>query len=205
MRKCLCPSEPGIDDEGASHKLQAVGTAPHMTNHHMLRVQTSAPLTPASGSTDEGEFRQVRSKTQKCQQRSALPPGLAGKNAPPPRTKLTVPPVARAPASCSSHAPCLLRLPAAAPAFTAGAPATSVPAPPPTTSIVLFRPAHNDAAFPCTCCLAIARAGALRALQINSKNIVAVDTASPEWTECLLDTSEIAGMYVNVHLPADRS
>lgn len=44
MRKCLCPSEPGIDDEGASHKLQAVGTAPHMTtNHHMLRVQTSAP------------------------------------------------------------------------------------------------------------------------------------------------------------------
>ncbi|KAH7958626.1 hypothetical protein HPB49_003387 [Dermacentor silvarum] len=46
----------------------------------------------------------------------------------------------------------------------------------------------------------------VKEVRVNTKkNIVAADAASPEWTEHLLATSEIAGMPVTARLPADRT
>ncbi|KAH7959449.1 hypothetical protein HPB49_011255 [Dermacentor silvarum] len=87
---------------------------------------------------------------------------------------------------------------------------TSVPTSPLTARTVLFRPAHNGAAFPRISRLAIAQALSalpdVKEVRVNTKkNIVAADAASPEWTEHLLATPEIAGMPVIARLPADRT
>ncbi|KAH7967545.1 hypothetical protein HPB49_025656 [Dermacentor silvarum] len=149
-RKRSHPSELGSDDEGASRKLQTVGTAPHIASTTKLPPRVSGEddrhFTPASGITTEGEFQQVLSKAQKRRQRSALPPGLAGISVPSPGTEPAVPPAARPTAPCSSPAP--TAPPAVDPVATAGVPTTSVPTSPLTARTVLFRPAHNGAAFP---------------------------------------------------------
>ncbi|KAH7954543.1 hypothetical protein HPB49_019687 [Dermacentor silvarum] len=158
-RKRSRPSELGSDDEGASRKVQAVGTAPHNASTtklppHVTR-EDDRHFTLASGITTEGEFQQVLSKAQKRRQRSALPPGLAG-NIPSPGTEPAVAPAARPTAPCSSPAP--IAPPDEDPVVTAGVPRTSVPTSPLTSRTVLFRPAHNGAAFPRTSRLAIAQA-----------------------------------------------
>ncbi|KAH7953271.1 hypothetical protein HPB49_006688 [Dermacentor silvarum] len=148
-RKRSRPSELGSDDEGASRKVQAVGTAPHNASTTKLPPHVTGEddrhLTLASGITTEGEFQQVLSKAQKRRQRSALPPGLAG-NIPSPGTEPAVAPAARPTAPCSSPAP--IAPPDVDPVVTAGVPRTSVPTSPLTSRTVLFRPAHNGAAFP---------------------------------------------------------
>ncbi|KAH7966156.1 hypothetical protein HPB49_014068 [Dermacentor silvarum] len=203
---CAC------DDEGASRKVQAVGTAPHNASTTQLPPHVTGEddrhLTLASGITTEGEFQQVLTKAQKRRQRSALPPGLAGNNVPSPGTEPAVAPAARPTAPCSSPAP--IAPPDVDPAATAGVPRTSVPTSPLTSRTVLFRPAHNGAAFPRTSRLAIAQAlsalPGVKEVRVNTKkNIVAADAASPEWTEHLLATSEIAGMPVTARLPTDRT
>ncbi|XP_037581756.1 uncharacterized protein LOC119464972 [Dermacentor silvarum] len=159
-RKRSHPSELGSDDEGASRKLQAVGTAPHIASTTKLPPRVSGEddrhFTPASGITTEGEFQQVLSKAQKRRQRSALPPGLAANSVPSPGTEPAVPPAARPTAPCSSPAP--TAPPAVDPVATAGVPTTSVPTSPLTARTVLFRPAHNGAAFPRTSRLGLAQA-----------------------------------------------
>ncbi|KAH7945594.1 hypothetical protein HPB49_013239 [Dermacentor silvarum] len=211
-RKRSHPSELGSDDEGASRKLQAVGTAPHIASTTKLPPRVSGEddrhFTPASGIITEGEFQQVLSKAQKRRQRSALPPGLAGNSVPSPGTEPAVPPAARPTAPCSSPAP--TAPPAVDPVATAGVPTTSVPTSPLTARTVLFRPAHNGAAFPRTSRLAIAQAlsalPGVKEVRVNTKkNIVAADAASPELAEHLLATSEIAGMPVTARLPANRT
>ncbi|KAH7953782.1 hypothetical protein HPB49_012086 [Dermacentor silvarum] len=211
-RKRSRPSELGSDDEGASCKLQAVGTAPHIASTTKLPPRVTGEdnrnSTPASGITTEGEFQQVLSKAQKRRQRSALSPGLAGNSVNSPGTEPAVPPAARPTAPCSSPAP--TAPPAVDPVATAGVPTTSVPTLPLTARTVLFRPAHNGAVFPRTSRLAIAQAlsalPGVKEVRVNTKkNIVAADAASPEWTEHLLATSEIAGMPVTTRLPADRT
>ncbi|KAH7933387.1 hypothetical protein HPB49_012119 [Dermacentor silvarum] len=211
-RKRSHPSELGSDDEGASRKLQAVWTAPHIASTTKLPPRVSGEddrhFTPASGIITEGEFQQVLSKAQKRRERSALPPGLAGNSVPSPGTEPAVPPAARPTAPCSSPAP--TAPPAVDPVATAGVPTTSVPTSPLTARTVLFRPAHNGAAFPRTSRLAIAQAlsalPGVKEVRVNTKkNIVGADAASPEWTEHLLATSEIAGMPVTARLPADRT
>ncbi|KAL1478392.1 hypothetical protein MTO96_035049 [Rhipicephalus appendiculatus] len=209
-RKRLRPSEPGSDDEGASRKLQAVGLAQTSeltpNSHSRVAGLTEHPLATATDSTNEGEFQQVLSKAQKRRQRAAIPQGIAGNNAPPPgigpaSTSASPPPVSGRSTGATS---------VMAPAAITGTPATSVPTPPPTACTVLFRPAHNGAAFPRTSRLAIAQAlssmPGVKEVRVNmKKNIVAADAASPEWAERLLATSEIIGMPVIARLPADRS
>ncbi|KAH7945704.1 hypothetical protein HPB49_014342 [Dermacentor silvarum] len=122
-RKRSRPSELGSDDEGASRKVQAVGTAPHNASTTKLPPHVTGEddrhLNLASGITTEGEFQQVLSKAQKRRQRSALPPGLAG-NIPSPGTEPAVAPAARPTAPCSSPAP--IAPPDVDPVATAGKP-----------------------------------------------------------------------------------
>ncbi|KAH7954725.1 hypothetical protein HPB49_021314 [Dermacentor silvarum] len=144
-RKRSRPSELGSDDEGASRKVQAVGTAPHNASTTKLPPHVTAEddrhLTLASGITTEGEFQQVLSKAQKHRQRSALPPGLAGNNVPSPGTEPAIAPVARPTAPCSSPAP--IAPPGVDPVATAGVPRTSVPTSLLTSRTVLFPDSPN--------------------------------------------------------------
>ncbi|KAH7948734.1 hypothetical protein HPB49_001429 [Dermacentor silvarum] len=143
-RKRSRPSELGSDDEGASRKVQAVGTAPHNASTTKLPPHVTGEddrhLTLASGITTEGEFQQVLSKAQKRRQRSALPPGLAG-NIPSPGTEPAVAPAARPTAPCSSPAP--IAPPDVDPVATAGVPRTSVPTSPLTSRTVLGKTARS--------------------------------------------------------------
>ncbi|KAL1421379.1 hypothetical protein MTO96_000461 [Rhipicephalus appendiculatus] len=199
-RKRLRPSEPGSDDEGASRKLQAVGLAPtsELTPNSPTRVAGSAehPLTTATASTDEGEFQQVLSKAQKRRQSAAIPQGIAGSNASPPgigpaSTSASPPPVSGRSTGATS---------AAASAAITGTPATSVPTPTPTACTVLFRPAHNGAAFPRTSRLAIAQAlcamPGVKEVRVNEEEHSGSGRGTTGGEERLLATSEIIGMPV---------
>ncbi|KAH7966751.1 hypothetical protein HPB49_019193 [Dermacentor silvarum] len=136
-RKRSRPSELGSDDEGASRKVQAVGTAPHNASTTQLPPHVTGEddrhLTLASGITTEGEFQQCYFVRH-----------------------TTAPPFPVPPASPSRR-----RSP---------------------------------------------RCLELKEVRVNTKkNIVTADAASPEWTEHLLATSEIAGMPVTARLPTDRT
>ncbi|KAH7937640.1 hypothetical protein HPB49_013945 [Dermacentor silvarum] len=176
----LEPHELGSDDEGASRKLQAVGTAPHIASTTKLppRVQTIAPsprivaVPPRASFSTSCQRRRNAAIILRPSLPSLLPHDLQ-------------PPVV--------HLLLLLLLPWL-PLLRPG----------------LFRPAHNGAAFPRTCRLAMAQAlsalTGVKAIRMNTKNtIVAADAPSQEWTEHLLATSEIAGMPVTACHRADRT